>query len=33
MTAAGLALIAGGLATLIGFRHLLWGGAGRRRSP
>ena len=32
MTAAGLALIAGGLATLIGFRHLLWGGGGRRRS-
>jgi hypothetical protein len=31
MTAAGLALIAGGLATLIGFRHLLWGGGGRRR--
>ncbi len=31
MTAAGLALIAGGLATLVGFRHLLWGGGGGRR--
>ncbi|MCA2219317.1 hypothetical protein [Jidongwangia harbinensis] len=31
MTAAGIALIAGGLATLIGFRHALWGGKGNRR--
>jgi hypothetical protein len=31
MTAAGIALIAGGLATLIGFRHALWGGRGNRR--
>ncbi|MEV6629595.1 hypothetical protein AB0M54_02440 [Actinoplanes sp. NPDC051470] len=28
MTTAGLALIAGGIATLIGFRHVLWGGGG-----
>src|SRR3954471_21801524 len=31
MTAAGIALIAGGLATLIGFRRALWNGGGRRR--
>jgi hypothetical protein len=30
MTAAGIALIAGGLATLIGFRHALWGGGDDR---
>lgn len=34
MTAAGIALIAGGLATLIGFRHALWGGDQRQpREP
>src|SRR4051794_28490798 len=33
MTAAGIALIAGGLATLIGFRRALWAGGGRRRRP
>jgi hypothetical protein len=31
MTAAGIALIAGGLATLISFRAVLFGGGGRRR--
>ncbi|GGL08558.1 hypothetical protein GCM10012284_48930 [Mangrovihabitans endophyticus] len=31
MTAAGIALIAGGLATLIGFRHVLWSRRGKRR--
>ena len=31
MTAAGLALIAGGLATLISFRSVLFGGEGRER--
>jgi hypothetical protein len=31
MTAAGIALIAGGLATLIGFRRALWAGGGQRR--
>ena len=31
MTAAGIALIAGGLAILIGFRHVFWGGRGGRR--
>src|SRR5215210_7569413 len=30
MTAAGIALIAGGIATLIGFRHALRGGDDRR---
>ncbi len=33
MTAAGFALIAGGLATLIGFRRALWAGGGRRKGP
>jgi hypothetical protein len=32
MTAAGIALIAGGLATMIGFRRALWSGSGRRRA-
>jgi len=31
MTAAGIALIAGGLATLVGFRRALWAGGVRRR--
>ena len=31
MTAAGIALIAGGLAILVGFRHLLWSGGKSRR--